>query len=301
MVMKKLIKIKLPLLQYSYTVLVLLLCMITGNLLAQDTAAVKKAEPVKYTFESHLLIDNQTVMVPLKGTFVFELQHRFGTINNGADDLWGIFAPSNIRLGVGYSPMDRLYVAVGMTKTEMEADFDLKYAIFRQTAGKMPVSMTYYVNMAIDTRDGSYFEYDVDRFTYFHQLLIARKITSKFSLQVAPSYSWFNNVEAYIDSMGQEQPKMENGHFAIAFSGVYKFNKKFAIIANYDQPITEHLTNNPHPNISAGVEFSTGSHAFQVFFGNYDYILQQNNNMLNQNDWTQSRYVIGFNITRLWD
>ncbi len=299
--MKNNIKLQFLFWQRCSYAMALLLFFASGNLQAQDTTEATSTEPVKYTFESAWIIDNQTVMVPIAGSVEFDIQHRFGTINNGADDVWGIFAPSNIRLALGYVPIKRLWVGVGLTKDYMVADFNAKYALLLQTPGKMPVSVTYYGNIGLDTRDGSYFEDDVDRFSYFNQLMVARKITDKISMQVAPSFSWFNNVEGYVDAEGEVQPKMEHGHFAIAFSGVYKVSKKFAILANYDQPLTEHLTNNPDPNLSLGVELSTGSHAFQIFFGNYAAIVPQYNNVKNQNDYRESQYVIGFNITRLWD
>jgi hypothetical protein len=45
-------------------------------------------------------MDYQTVIVPIKGTMEMDIQHRFGTVDNGKKDAWGIFAPSNIRIGL---------------------------------------------------------------------------------------------------------------------------------------------------------------------------------------------------------
>jgi len=286
--------------------LVLLLCINTGNLFAQDSTAseppaVKKVKPVKNTFGSVWLIDNQTVMVPIKGTLEFDIQHRFGIVNNGYKDFYGVFAPSNIRLGVNYSPIKKLFVGAGLTKERMQVDLNGKYAILDQTKGMMPISVSYYANVSIDTRKKDKFRFGVHRLSYFHQLLIARKITEKFSAQVAPSFSWFNNVEAYVDSKGNIQKKMKNGHLAVSLLGRYKISGKSAIIINYDQPLTQHTTNNPHPNIALGLETTTSSHAFQVFAGNYYGIVPQSNNMFNQNDFTKGQFLIGFNMTRLWN
>ena len=92
------------------------LLMMNTTIFAQDTTAVEevteapaKAKPVKNTFQSVWIIDNQTVMVPVKGTLEMDIMHRFGTWNKGYDDLWGFFAPSNIRLGVNYAPIDKLF------------------------------------------------------------------------------------------------------------------------------------------------------------------------------------------------
>jgi hypothetical protein len=281
-----------------------LLITMAGALFAQDStevSAAKRVKPVKNTFGGVWMMDNQTVMVPLKGTLEFDIQHKFGTVNKGKKDAFGLFAPSNIRLGLSYSPINKLSLGAGLTKERMQIDMNGKYALLQQTKAKSPVSVTYFGNMVIDARNESFFRYAEHRFSYFNQLMIARKITEKFSAQVAPSFSWFNNVEGYVDSNGDIQKKMNNGHLAISALGRYKVSEKSAVMAGLDQPLTQHPTNNPRPNISFGFETTTSAHAFQVFMGNYYGIVPQSNNMFNQNDYKHGQFVIGFNITRLFN
>jgi hypothetical protein len=266
------------------------------------TPAAKKNPFVKNTFVGNMILENQTVMVPIKGTFEFMLQHKFGTVNNGFEDFFGMFAPSNIRLGINYVPVNKLQLGIGLTKINYLLDFNAKYSIVKQAkSGGWPVSITAFGNMAIDCRSSDNFVSNTDRFSYFTQLIIARKMTDKLSLQVSPSATYFNNVEGYVDADGKIQPKMNNLHFAIAFMGRYRITNSMAILANYDQPLTQHPTNNPHPNISAGIEVNTSAHDFQVIFGNYYYIVPQYNNFYNQNDYTKGQFSIGFNISRLWN
>ncbi|MEQ1624483.1 MAG: DUF5777 family beta-barrel protein, partial [Sediminibacterium sp.] len=97
------------------------------------------------------------------------------------------------------------------------------------------------------------------------------------------------------------QPTMKNDHLSFSLSGRYKISPKTAIIVNYDQPLTQHPTNNPRPNISFGLDMNSSGHGFQVFAGNYGYSLPQYNHMFNQNDFQAGQFVIGFNITRLWN
>ena len=297
-------------LYYKVTVLLLSFLLIgyTIPVMAQDEPAAESEEktdepkPVRNTFESIFLFDNQTTLVPAKGTFEMDIQHRFGTVNNGYDDFYGLYAPSNIRIGFAYSPINKLYVGFGFAKINLTWDATAKYAIFQQMkSGGSPVSLTYYGNIAIDTRDSENFVNGTDRFSYFNQLIISRKITDAVSLQVSPSWSHFNAVEGYVNEAGEIEGKMKNDHIALAFGGRFRVSSQTAIIANYDQPITKHTTNNPEPNISFGIEISTSAHAFQVFAGNYYSIIPQLNNVLNQNDYRESQFLIGFNITRLWN
>lgn len=289
--------------------LLVLFCAGFQQLLAQDAAttapeAVAKAvvKPVKNTFQSNWIFDNQTVMVPVKGTFEMDIQHRFGIVSNGYADFYGLYAPSNIRIGLSYVVKNNAQVGFGFTKERMQWDANLKYAIIKQKIkGGSPVSVTYFGNIVVDTRKSSNFVTSTDRLSFFNQLIIARKLSDKLSIQVSPSLSYYNNVPAYVNTKGEILPTMENAHLAIGFMGRYKLTDGTALVVNYDQPLTQHLTNNPHPNVSFGVEFNTSNHAFQIFAGNANSILPQNNNMFTQNDYTKGQFLIGFNITRLWN
>ena len=298
-----------------------LLILVFNDLSAQDdstvveevaTPAAKKIKPVKNTFNSIWIIDNQTVMVPVKGTFEMDIMHRFGTVKKGYEDFFGFFAPSNIRLGFNYSLTNDLMFGLSITKTNMTWEGFAKYAILRQTPGKYPLSLTWYSNIAYDSRAKENFRHSSDRLMYFHQLLMARKIGDKLSVQIAPSVSHMNIVEGYFktektSSTGPDSIKttveglMKHQHFAVALSARYKIKEAMSVMLNYDQPITEHISGNPKPNISFGLELSTSSHAFQIFFGNYFYITPQRNNLFNKNRYEHGEFLIGFNITRLWN
>jgi hypothetical protein len=331
---------------------ILSVCMLLLNttLLAQDDStaiaekpATVKVKPVKNTFQSIWICDNQTVMVPVKKTLEMDIMHRFGTWNKGYQDFWGFFASSNIRIGVNYSPINKLNVGIGFTKTTAAVipqagtsnvsgplwDGSLKYSIITQTKGKYPVSISYYVNAAYNTKkdeNKEVYRYSSDRLSYFHQILIARKVTDKLTVQVAPSLSHHNAVNGYYvklnDSTLKIKRSMEFEHLAIAFSARYKITNVTSLMINYDQPMTKHATKNPNPSFSFGVEMNTSSHSFQLFFTNYYYLNPAINNMYNSNnpfsynDKTITddpatainesrvkggRFLIGFNITRLWN
>ena len=286
-----------------------------------EMIAVEK-KPVKNTFNSIWIIDNPTVMVPYKGTLEFDIQHRFGLIYNGYEDFWGLYAPSNIRLGFGYVPVNNLMVGFGLAKKNLTWDFNAKYSILRQmSGGGSPVSVTYFGNAAMDTRDQDQFpnpaEFEsTDRWSFFHQLLIARKISDKISLQVGGSVSHFNAVYPSKDPETGEIEDLDNDHFAVAVSARYKITNATSIMINYDQPLTTRESDDtespgtfePKPNLALGFEFTTSSHQFQIFLGNFDSLVPQINNTYNSN-WGfgndqfslwDPEWLIGFNITRLW-
>jgi len=281
-----------------------------GVALAQDSASsvpapANKKSYTKNTFAANYLIDEQTVMVPIKGTFEFYIMHRFGTVNQGISDFFGIFEAANMRFAMSYVPVKDLQIGFGYGNYNMAVDGNIKYAILKQTRnGSMPVSVTYYGLMVINTTKATSTNYIVnasDRFSFFNQILIARKISEKLSLQAGIAITHFNNVPGYLDSGGKVHPQMQNNNWTFCAGGKYQITPGMAFVVNYDQPLTQNTTNNPHPNISFGLEMSTSGHDFQIFAGNYGYALPTDNTFFNQNDFQKGQFVIGFNISRLWN
>lgn len=261
--------------------------------LAQDSKkkVVKKDKPQRAAFESTWLIDNPTNVVYNKGTLQFDIKHRFGTVN-GTNDMLGFWAPSNIRLSVNYSFTNNLTFGVGTTKDNRLVDFNARYALLRQMrSDRIPVNVTFYGNVAIDTRLAENFVNNSNRYSFYSQIIISRRFNRIFSLQVAPSLSHYNIVDK----------NMQNDQLSISFGGRAKISPQTSIIAEYSQPITQHKYNQPYAGFGFGFEFSTGSHAFQIFAGNYKGIVPQKNYVYNQNQVGNSDILIGFNITRLWN
>lgn len=282
----------------------------------ESTPVVRKMKPVKNTFASIWLIDNQTAMVPIKKTFEMDIMHRFGTMGNGYKDFYGLFASSNIKLGFNYVPVNNLLIGLSLAKSFMTVEGYAKYSIIQQTKGQYPVSISYYGNIAWDSRPGDNYSYKAHEFMFFNQLMFARKITEKLSLQISPSVTHVNYVNGYFKTVKNEggadtnvvANERKHDHFAIALMGRYKLTEGMSFIANVDQPVTKHKTGNPKPNISFGLEVGTSSHAFQFFIANYSYLVPQRNNYFNQNDYKEgfpwqsgNQFLIGFNITRLWN
>lgn len=253
-------------------------------------------KPERPAFESATLIDNATNVLFNKNTLEVMMQHRFGEINGGTNDLAGFWGASNIRIALSYALHDRLTVGFGTTKEGRLQDFNWKAGLLNQTrSGKIPISVTYYGNFTIDARPNNKFYTKQDRYSYFHQIIFARRFSPNFSLQIAPSISHFNTVESY----------MENDRFAIAFGGRAKISSQTSILFDYSQPITSFGTDPDFPNISynnpglsLGIEFGTSSHTFQLFLSNLRGIVPQQNYMKNTNDFFDGDFLIGFNITR---
>jgi Tfp pilus assembly protein PilZ len=288
-----------------YKILLLAALALPLSVFSQEQVndTIVKEKPERPAFESSFLFDNPTNVLFSKNTLEIQMSHRFGELNDDKNDLAGFYGSANIRIGLTYAIHDRLTVGFGTTKNKNYQDFNWKAALLRQTrSDKIPVSVSYYGNFAIDARSknqGLFIETS-DRYSFFNQLIIARRFNPKLSLQVAPSVSHYNTVAT----------TMRNDMVAIALGGRYKISSQTSVIADYSQPLTKMKLDNPYPGISLGFEFGTSAHTFQLFATNYWGILPQDNYMFNKKatglegtfgfgkQKKSGQYLIGFNITR---
>lgn len=281
------------------SILLLLLSVILIPAFSQEEAKEKKSsKPVRFTFGTSLLIDNQTVATPFKGGLELVIHHRFSLIEN-YHDLFGIFGAANTRLGLNYGINERLMVGIGTTKDYKLQDIQWKYLLLRQTEDdKMPVSVSYYGNFVADLRKDNAFGPEsayrvIHRFSYFNQIIIARKFSEKISAQIAPSIAYFNSVPQYSDTV-----YYKNFNIGISAGARANLFGNHSLMLEYDQLLTrQELAEQPKPNLALGWEIGTATHTFQVFVANYSQVINQRNLVFNTNDFTKGDYLVGFNIT----
>src|SRR5580698_9879564 len=64
------------------------------------------------TFKATHVVNMQTVEGPAKGALIFLIQHRFGALNSGSYNFFGL-DNATLRLGFDYGLTDRLSVGIG--------------------------------------------------------------------------------------------------------------------------------------------------------------------------------------------
>ncbi|MCF8373041.1 MAG: DUF5777 family beta-barrel protein [Bacteroidales bacterium] len=264
------------------------------SLFAQEDKQEDK--PVRFAWNSELLIDNQTPLMQNEKTWQFHIHHRFGTLENGISDLYGIYAPSNIRIGLNYGVTSKLTIGFGTEKNNKMQELMWKVKLLEQTRSwRIPIDLTYFGNVVIDGREEENFGTDftfTNRLSFFNQLIVSSKLTDKLSLMCAVGYAHFNALDtAKYDGMAHDK-------LGITFGGRYNFHNEMSFIIEYDHPIDIYGDEEEpaKPNLGIGWEINTGTHAFQVTAANYSHIINQKNLIFNRNDMTNGGWLIGFNI-----
>jgi hypothetical protein len=235
------------------------------NDLEKQTADSTKREVVTATFKGTHIINAQSIETPGKGTLAFLIQHRFGTLNSGAYEFFGL-DQAVLRLSFEYGLTDRLAVGVGRSSIDKTFDGFLKYKALQQTTGSrpMPVSVTLFASSAITTLKFNQVANTPERSTasrldYAYQVLIARKFSPNLSVQLMPTLIHRN----YVPLAG-----MQNDVYSIGAALRQKLTKRIALTADYFYLLPGYAADNYYNALGLGVDIETGGHVFQLHVTN---------------------------------
>ena len=180
----------------STRILPLIILLLTGTVgISQDSLLTMLEDSSKSgsttlvvggAFKAIHLVNAQTTESPGKKELNFIIMHRFGKLNDGAYNFFGLDNAS-IRLGLDYGITDRLGVGIGRSSFEKTFDGYVKYKLLQQTSGNKttPVSISLLVAVNHLTLRSDTFVSAQNKTSYITQAIIARK----FSPSLSPSGS----------------------------------------------------------------------------------------------------------------
>lgn len=257
------------------------------------------------TFKASRLINGQTIETVPKNHLNFWISHRFGAVNSGFIANFFGLDEAKIRLGLEYGLTDNWLVGAGRSSMEKTYDLYTKYKVLRQS-NRFPVTVTGLAGWAINTMETGYsmesgavmrFNNNLERYSYWGQVLIARKVNDKLSLQIMPTFLHYNKVE---------NPFISNDLWSLGAGGRYKLTNRFTLSAEYYHAFSnagayEASTRNAYPYhdaISIGVDIETGGHVFQLHFTNSRGMIEKHFIGQTVGTWQNADIFYGFNIAR---
>ncbi len=256
-----------------------------------------KKEFTTATFKTTRLINFHTTEVVGRRGLDFRISHRFGDFNSGAYNAWGTDGGANIRLALEYSHDGRFMFGIGRTSTAKIADGFLKYRLLRQTTNSsMPISVTLFTSIyhtfehvTIDKINK--FQQISDRLSYCHQVMIARKFSTRFSLQLTGAVVHFNLVENVDD---------KNDCYIAGILARYKFSKRQAITVEYGYRVNKYSAGKYYNSLGIGWDVETGGHVFQMHVTNSFGLTENYYFMYTNTTWQNWGVRLGFNISRVF-
>jgi hypothetical protein len=254
-----------------------------------------KKELTEATFKGTRVVNGHSIEAKGKGELEFIIAHRFGRLNSGLYNLFGLDA-AFIRIGLEYGISDRLIAGVGRNSFNKIYDGYLKYRVLRQSTGpgSVPVSITAFGSTAVQTVTRKVDDPTIDftdRLTYTMQAIIARKFSPNFSFQIAPTYVHSNRVDQTI---------LNNSQFALGLGGRYKITRSVALNAEYYYRVKPHENSPYYNSIGIGIDIETGGHVFQLIFSNTQGMVERTFITETAGDFFKGDIHFGFNITRVF-
>jgi hypothetical protein len=247
------------------------------------------------TFKTTRLVDGHTVENVGKGVLDVKISHRFGTLNKGGYELFGL-DNATMRMGLDYGISKRLMVGVGRSTYQKTYDAFLKFKLLRQSTGKrtMPFTVSYVGTVALMTlkwADTSRKNYYSSRLSYTHQLIIGSKLSDGISLQVMPTY-----IHRNLATFANEP----NDLYAVGVGGRFKLTKRLSFNAEYYYQIPGYKVEGTSNSLAVGFDIETGGHVFQLHFTNSTGMTEKNFISGTTGKWEKGDILFGFNISRVF-
>ncbi len=258
-----------------------------------DNEMTNTPEIAYATFKGTRIINGHSIETRKEGILEFMISHRFGNVNTGLYELFGL-DQSNIRFGLEYAASDDLTFAIGRSSFEKTYDSYVKYRLFHQQKGdrNFPVGITLFGSATYRTlkdfepeKEPSFSE----KITYTSQILIARKFSPSFSLQIMPTYIHFNYVPTKSD---------QNNLFALGVGTRVKVSNRISINAEYYYNFNPFESLDTYNSIALGIDIETGGHVFQIMITNSRPMIEKGFIAETTGNFFDGDIRMGFNISR---
>lgn len=262
------------------------------NLLAELESSKETKEYSLPAFKTLKIANLQSTKLASKGDLYFMVSHRFGNIKDGMETFYGL-DNAYTKLALLYGLFKRVQIGLSRETFRKTVGGSIKIKLLEQTQN-MPVSMAIYsdVNINFELKKKIYplLEF-YDRLSYTTHLLISRRVTSKLSLLVAPTYVR-QNLEY--------TPGHDHDQFALGVGGRYKLSKRLSFNMDYVHNFVRHALSKFNNPLTIGLDIETGGHVFQVLLSNAQ---SSNETAIIANalgDWSKGEVFFGFNLMRVF-
>ena len=251
-----------------------------------------KKEYVTNAFKSSRVVNGHSMELIGKGVLDFRILHRFGTVNQGVSEFFGLDQAS-MRMGFDYGVGKNLTIGIGRSTLKKELDGFIKWRAVRQTVGGSPFSWLLITGTSIFTFKNTEPQAKLafsSRVAYYYQTIIGRKFTNRFSLQLSPTLVHRNQVNA-----GEI-----NDSYALGIGSRFKLSKRTALVVDYFASLNRPKNSPQRDALSIGFDIETGGHVFQLHFSNSSGLNERAFITDTQDMWGKGDIRFGFNLSRVF-
>ena len=258
----------------------------------------EEEETIDYTtasFKTNRVVNLHSLESTAGGVLDVKISHRFGTLNGGTYELFGLDNAS-IRIGADFGISDRITIGLGRSSFQKTYDGFVKYKFLRQSTGKrnMPITAALLASTAVQTlkwQNPDRENYFSSRLYYTYQFILGRKFSEGLTLQLSPTVVHRNLVETSVES---------NDVLALGAAGRIKLSKRITLNAEYIYVLPDQLAPGFRNSFSLGFDIETGGHVFQLHFTNSTSMIEKGFVTETNENWLDGGIHFGFNISRVF-
>ena len=262
------------------------------SMLDELADSVKTTEKVYSIFKSTRVINAHAVDMLHKGNLDFRILHRFGNVDAGLKQFFGLDQAS-MRIGLDYGISNNFTIGIGRSTFRKELDLFGKIRILQQSTGAKIIPLSIVMAAGAMTWTAESFGADKpgfsERTSYYFQLLAGRKFTDKFSLQISPLW-----VHSKAPLSGTQK-----NIIAIGTGARYKISKRMALTMDYHAALNGLTIQNTNP-LSVGIDIETGGHVFQLHFSNSPGMNERAYINETYDEYFKGEIRFGFNLSRIF-
>lgn len=263
---------------------------------------------VYQTFKDTRVINSQSTEVLEPGKLDVRIGHRFGDFAGDAGGwptFYGLESASDIMIGFEYGFTESLMLGINRTKgagplkQNINGLAKIKLAS-QEYNGNQPFSAAVYGLASYSTMEKSptegvlnFFAKPEHRMAYHVELLLSRKFSKRFSLQLSSGMTYRNIVPS----------NDQNLIASISGSAKIQVTKVFGLLLEARVPFAQSHTieNGYYYPLGIGFEWETGGgHVFQMNFTNSTGMVETDYIPYTRSNWEDGEFRLGFTISRLF-
>ncbi len=229
-----------------------------------------------------------TAEIMAKGSWLFEISHRFDTpASDGASALWGFDGPVYNRIGIAYSAADVAQLGILRSNFDDNLEFNAKFGLWSGGEDGMPMKIAAMGGAAFNTQvfevDGA----EANELQAYAELIINTLIGDRFALGVVPAYlhnQRLRDVDAH-------------GAIVVGVHGQLHLTPSMGLLVEWvASPERTGLEEDP---LTFGIEGATRGHVFKLVVTNQARTNPTQVLAGSRTEFTPDEWRFGFNITRL--
>jgi len=281
---------------------IFLLCLIVFSLVTNAQENTK----VYQTFKDTRVINAHSTETLKAGILDFRIGHRFGDFageGGGWETFFGLENASDVMIGFEYGITDNFMIGLNRAKgsgplkqnvngiakirfAEQDVDNTIPFSLAvlgLASASTMPRSRTEGVI--------NFFEKTEHRISYHAELIMSRKFSNYFSLQLSGAWTYRNIVPS----------SDKNDLVSIGLASRIQLTKSIGIVLDGRLVFSDIRTTDTgyYAPLGIGLEWETGGgHVFQMNFTNATGMVQTDYIPYTTSNWLDGEYRLGFTIAR---